>query len=123
MAGNHFASPRASRWFDDIGRIAVADQPCETYVACQVTDDFDYISARCGRGQSGDRHRLRPHRDASTEIEALRMVREKGTLAPAIVDKILDTNARRLYWPALTRPGRDQVFCTCGMGSSFSTPV
>ena len=66
------------------------------YVACQVTDDFDYILRDAGEDNLviGTDY---GHRDTSTEIEALRMVREKGTLAPTVVDKILDANARRLY--------------------------
>jgi predicted TIM-barrel fold metal-dependent hydrolase len=66
------------------------------YVACQVTDDFEYILRDAGEDNLviGTDY---GHRDTSTEIEALRMVRETGTLAPGLVDKILYHNPRRLY--------------------------
>ena len=37
------------------------------------------------------------HTDTSAEIEALRILREGGTVAAASVDKILGPNSERLY--------------------------
>ncbi len=37
------------------------------------------------------------HHDTSTEIEALRLLKRDGKVAPGVVDKILDANARALY--------------------------
>jgi len=37
------------------------------------------------------------HNDTSSEIQALRNIREKGGVEPRIIDKILDDNARALY--------------------------
>ena len=66
------------------------------YVALQVTDDLDYVARNvntdylvCGTDYG--------HYDTSTEIEALRKVRDDGKLADGVVDKILDDNARKLY--------------------------
>lgn len=66
------------------------------YVACQVTDDFDYILRDAGEDNLiiGTDY---GHRDTSSEIEALRILREKGTLPATIADKILGDNARALY--------------------------
>lgn len=66
------------------------------YIAVQVTDDLDYVAANvntdylvCGTDYG--------HYDTSTEIEAMRKVRDDGKLAGGVVDKILDDNPRRLY--------------------------
>jgi predicted TIM-barrel fold metal-dependent hydrolase len=66
------------------------------YVACQVTDDFDAILQH----MSSDNLVIGTdygHHDTSTQIEALRMIREDGKVAANIVDDILGDNAARLY--------------------------
>ena len=37
------------------------------------------------------------HADTSSELEALRLLKEHGDVDPAVIDKILDDNARALY--------------------------
>ncbi len=66
------------------------------YIAVQVTDDLDYVASNvntdylvCGTDYG--------HYDTSTEIEAMRKVRDDGKLANGVVDRILDDNPRRLY--------------------------
>jgi predicted TIM-barrel fold metal-dependent hydrolase len=66
------------------------------YVACQCTDDLGYILK-----QGGADHLVigtdYGHADTSAQIEALRLLRNNGTLEPVVVDRILDANARALY--------------------------
>ena len=37
------------------------------------------------------------HQDQSSEIEAMRLMREKGEVEPRVIDKILGENAVALY--------------------------
>ncbi len=37
------------------------------------------------------------HHDTSTEIEAMRLMKQQNKLAPAVIDKILGANASTLY--------------------------
>ena len=66
------------------------------FVACQVTDDLDFIIDRVGDDNIvvGTDY---GHSDTSTEIEALRRLRGDGKIPSRSADKILDDNARRLY--------------------------
>lgn len=66
------------------------------FIACQVTDDLDYILNSVGDDNIvvGTDY---GHSDTSTEIEALRKLRSDGKVAPQSADKILDDNAKRLY--------------------------
>ncbi len=66
------------------------------FVACQATDDLDYVVRYAGEGQLvvGTDY---GHADTSSEIQALRMVKEEGKVPPAVADRILDNNARTLY--------------------------
>jgi len=66
------------------------------FVACQVTDDLDYILAAVGDDNIvvGTDY---GHNDTSTEIEALRRLRSDGKISAKAADKILDANAKRLY--------------------------
>lgn len=66
------------------------------YVACQATDELDYILPYAGEDQLvvGTDY---GHADTSSEIEALRMVKEDGKVSAAVADKILGANARALY--------------------------
>ncbi len=66
------------------------------YVACQVTDDLPYVLGHAGEGQIviGTDY---GHADTSSEIEALRKLKQDGRLSGRAVDRILDDNARALY--------------------------
>jgi predicted TIM-barrel fold metal-dependent hydrolase len=66
------------------------------WVTCQTDDDIDYILKFAGEGNLtiGTDY---GHTDQSAEIEALRIFRDDGRVAPKIVDMILDDNPRELY--------------------------
>ncbi|HWP29113.1 MAG TPA: amidohydrolase family protein [Chloroflexota bacterium] len=66
------------------------------YVACQTDDDLAYILRYTGEDHLviGSDY---GHADTSSEIEALRRLRERGEVSPAVINKILDDNARALY--------------------------
>jgi predicted TIM-barrel fold metal-dependent hydrolase len=66
------------------------------YVACQTDDDLATILRYGGEDNLviGTDY---GHADRSAEIEALRVLRNKGEVAPHIIDKILGQNAKNLY--------------------------
>ncbi|MDE2836316.1 MAG: amidohydrolase family protein [Chloroflexota bacterium] len=66
------------------------------YVACQTTDDLEYVIETAGDDNIiiGTDY---GHDDTSSEILAMQRLREEGRLAPSTVEKILDDNPRRLY--------------------------
>ena len=66
------------------------------YVACQTDDDLPYVLKYTGEGHLviGTDY---GHNDTSSEILALRKLKADGTVSPAVVNKILDDNARALY--------------------------
>jgi predicted TIM-barrel fold metal-dependent hydrolase len=66
------------------------------YVACQVTDDLDYILPLAGEGRLvvGTDY---GHTDTSAEIQALRKIKADGKIPAAAADRILTDNARALY--------------------------
>ena len=66
------------------------------YVACQVTDDLGHVLEYAGEDNLvvGTDY---GHSDTSTEIEALRKIKDDGKISSAVADKILDANARALY--------------------------
>ena len=66
------------------------------YVACQVTDDLEYVLKYSGTDNIviGTDY---GHSDTSTEIEALRKLSNDGIVKPEVARKILDDNARALY--------------------------
>ncbi len=66
------------------------------YVACQVNEDIQYIADIAGHGQLvvGTDY---GHHDTSTEIEAMRLMKEKSNIAPGLIDDILGANACALY--------------------------
>lgn len=66
------------------------------WVACQVTDDLDWVLKYAGEDSLvvGSDY---GHADTSSEIEAIRKLKEDGRVPGHIVDKILDDNARALY--------------------------
>lgn len=66
------------------------------YVACQTDDDLGYVVQYAGEDNLviGSDY---GHADTATEIEALRKLKEKGEVKPAVINKILDDNPRALY--------------------------
>ena len=66
------------------------------FVTVEVSDDIPYVIARAGDDNLivGTDY---GHTDTSAEIEALRILREGGTVPKASVDKILGPNSERLY--------------------------
>jgi hypothetical protein len=66
------------------------------YVACETSDDLPYVLSYSGEDNIviGTDY---GHKDTSSEIEALRNLRAKGTISPSAIDKILGDNPRALY--------------------------
>jgi predicted TIM-barrel fold metal-dependent hydrolase len=66
------------------------------WVSCEVTDDLPAILPHSGEGQLviGTDY---GHTDNSSQIEALRMLRQVGGVSSQAIDKILWDNARALY--------------------------
>ena len=66
------------------------------FVTCLVTDSLDYILSFAGEGQLvvGTDY---GHADNSAEIEAIRKLKNDGTLPAGVADKILNDNAKALY--------------------------
>src|SRR5713226_8129916 len=66
------------------------------YVACQTDDDLPYILNYSGEDNivMGSDY---GHADTSSEIEALRKVRDQGGVRPEVIDKILYDNPKALY--------------------------
>lgn len=85
---------RLSRMGRGVGENPLSDN--NIYIACQVTDDLDYIIDTVGDNNIvvGTDY---GHNDTSTEIQALRKLRTDGKIPSNSADKILDENSRRLY--------------------------
>jgi predicted TIM-barrel fold metal-dependent hydrolase len=66
------------------------------YVTCQVNEDIQYIADIAGHSQLmvGTDY---GHHDTSTEIEAMRLIKEKKNIAPGLIDSILGDNPQTLY--------------------------
>jgi predicted TIM-barrel fold metal-dependent hydrolase len=66
------------------------------YVACQTDDDIPYVLKYAGDDNLviGTDY---GHNDTSSEILALRKLREDGAVPSPVVNKMLDDNARALY--------------------------
>ena len=66
------------------------------WVACQTADDLGYVLECVGDDNIviGTDY---GHNDTATEIDALRTLREAGTVGPSSADKILSANPKRLY--------------------------
>ncbi len=66
------------------------------WVACEVTDDIPYILE-----YAGDDHLVigtdYGHHDPSSEINAFTIIRGRDDIAPEVITKIVDSNARALY--------------------------
>ena len=85
---------RLARRGEDISETIMADN--NIWVACQVTDDLDYVLKYAGDTQLvvGTDY---GHADTSTEIEALRKLSSDGKVTAEVAGKILEDNARALY--------------------------
>ena len=75
------------------------DNPLKTnniWVTCQTDDDLPYVLKYAGEDNIvvGTDY---GHQDQSSEIEAMRLMREKGEVEPRIIDKIMGENAIALY--------------------------
>ncbi len=75
------------------------DEPLKAnniWVTCQTDDDLPYVLKYAGNSQIviGTDY---GHQDQSSEIEALRIIREEGSVPPEVVDQILGENAINLY--------------------------
>jgi len=68
----------------------------QIYIACEVTDDLQHLLPFSGTDNLviGTDY---GHSDSSTEIEALRLLRQNQFIGSAVVDKILWDNPRALY--------------------------
>jgi predicted TIM-barrel fold metal-dependent hydrolase len=66
------------------------------WVTCQTDDDLPYVLKYAGEDNLliGTDY---GHQDQSSEIEAMRVMREKGEVEPRIVDKIMGDNAVAFY--------------------------
>ena len=66
------------------------------WATAQTDDDLPYVLKYAGEDNIviGTDY---GHQDQSSEIEALRIIRDKGDVDPAVVDKILGANAIALY--------------------------
>lgn len=66
------------------------------YVACQTDDDLPYILQYAGEDNLviGSDY---GHADTSSEIEALRKLKQQGEVSPAVINRILENNPRALY--------------------------
>ncbi|MBT5075498.1 MAG: amidohydrolase family protein [Rhodospirillales bacterium] len=73
---------------------AMADN--NMFVACQVTDELEYVLKYAGDGQLvvGTDY---GHADTSAEIEALRKLKDDGKVSAEVAEKILNANAKALY--------------------------
>jgi predicted TIM-barrel fold metal-dependent hydrolase len=85
---------RFSRANKAVARNLIRDN--HVYIACQTDDDLPYVLKYAGEDNIviGSDY---GHNDTSTEIEALRIIKEKGEVDPNVIDKILFDNAKALY--------------------------
>jgi predicted TIM-barrel fold metal-dependent hydrolase len=66
------------------------------FVTCENTDDLPYIVDQAGEDclVIGTDY---GHTDTSSDIDAIKIFKARGDLAPAVKQKILSDNARALY--------------------------
>jgi len=85
---------RLERADNFVARSLIRDN--HVYVACQTDDDLPYVLKYAGEDNIviGSDY---GHNDTSSEIEALRTIKNKGEVEPRIIDKILYDNAKALY--------------------------
>jgi uncharacterized protein len=75
------------------------DEPLKTnniWVTCQTDDDVEYVVKYAGEGQLviGTDY---GHEDQSSEIQAMRNMRERGDVDAAVLDRIMGQNGVDLY--------------------------
>ncbi len=75
------------------------DDPLKTnniWVTCQTDDDLPYVLKYAGEDNLvvGTDY---GHQDQSSEIEAMRVMREQGDVEPRVIDKIMGENAVKFY--------------------------
>ena len=85
---------RFDRADNSVARNLIRDN--HVYVTCQTDDDLPQVLKYSGEDNIviGSDY---GHNDTSSEIQALRTIREKGEVEPRIIDKILYDNAKALY--------------------------
>jgi uncharacterized protein len=66
------------------------------WVACENTDDLPYVLSHAGENRLmiGTDY---GHHDPSTELNAIRLLRNDKRISPVVVEKILETNPRNFY--------------------------
>jgi predicted TIM-barrel fold metal-dependent hydrolase len=71
-------------------------QEYRLYVACQTDDDLPYVLKYTGEDHLviGSDY---GHQDHTSELDALRNLKELDEVDGRVIDKILDDNARALY--------------------------
>jgi len=86
----HTSNHQATWWKDGFLRER------RLYVACQTDDDLPYVLQYAGEDNLviGSDY---GHDDSSSELEALRILRQDGSVSRRAIDKMLDDNARALY--------------------------
>lgn len=92
----HDLAARFARMFDKKVDAKDVLRTNRIYVACQTDDDLPYVLNYSGEDQLviGSDY---GHADTSSELEALRHLKQSGNLPGRVIDKILDDNARALY--------------------------
>jgi len=85
---------RFDRADNSVARNLIRDN--HVYVTCQTDDDLPQVLKYSGEDNLiiGSDY---GHNDTSSEIEALRTIKQKGEVEPRIIDKILYDNAKVLY--------------------------
>ena len=66
------------------------------WVACENTDDLPYVLSHAGENalMIGTDY---GHHDPSSELNAIRLLRNDLRIAPAVIEKILEANPRKFY--------------------------
>jgi predicted TIM-barrel fold metal-dependent hydrolase len=87
---NHTSNKKATWWKDGLLRER------RLYVTIQTDDDIPYVLQYAGEDNLiiGTDY---GHDDSSSELEALRILRQNGEVPARVIDKMLDANARALY--------------------------
>ena len=90
----HDLARRLRRQGKALGRDVLRDR--RIYVACETSDDLPYVLQYAGPDNLviGSDY---GHADTSSELEALRLLKQRRELGANVIDKILDQNPRALY--------------------------
>jgi predicted TIM-barrel fold metal-dependent hydrolase len=92
----HDLAARMKRLYDREMNPFTILQENRIYVACQTDDDLPYVLKYAGEDRLviGSDY---GHADTASELEALRNLKQSGSIPVPVIDKILDDNARALY--------------------------